>query len=139
MLIAAPVLAYAQVLPDVDLRDPDGQKIAQASVRLSDHQCNVSMKKNSLGAGKYRFVLNRVKKGGTAADPIAESPAFEVAQGDSKAVDVSIKVDENRITIDRYVANKELELGVRPEIATRPAAVGRILRWFSPWRDTRGR
>lgn len=137
MLTASLLQAYT--VPDVDLLDAKGARVAQASVREKKGKCHIQLRSGKLRAGTYRFRLTHAKCAAPECAPqtVAETTPFEVLGDGTLSAWVNFPGVKDSGGLEELLRKGRLVLEALPADKETPSACGRVERWFSAFRDSR--
>ncbi len=132
-------LLQAKSVPDVDLLDAKGARVAQASLRQKKGECHIQLRSGKLRAGRYRVRLTHAKCAGPECAPqiVAETTPFEVLGDGTLSAWVHLPGVKNSGGLEVLLRKGRLVLETLPADKEVPSACGRVERWFSAFRDSR--
>jgi len=139
-LILAGTLLLGASVPDVDLNDAAGTRLARASIREKDSDDTLAIRSGKLPPGRYRAQLSRAKKcyapkGGQEA--LATSDEFEVLGDGSMAVELALPGLRQHGGLNRLLEQGGVILEAVLVGSGEAAVCGKVETWFSPGRDIR--
>lgn len=139
LLLLSASLLQAVSVPDVDLLDAKGARVAQASVREKKGKCHIQLHSGKLRAGTYRFRLTQVKCAAPECAPqtVAETTPFEVLGDGTLSAWVDLPGVKDSGGLEQLLRKGHLVLETLPADKQIPSACGRVERWFSAFRDSR--
>jgi hypothetical protein len=139
VLLAAATILQGSSVPDVELRDPSGNRRAQAKITQRAGQLWLHLRAGTMRRGLYRARLSRARECYVAGIPetIAESNPFEIIGDGLAPAEVLLPGISQKGGLLQLIDQGGLVLETLMASENQAEVCGKVERWFSPGRDIR--